>query len=68
MNSWTEITDYIVDNLQTILLLIIGLKIGGKLLKAAAVVISAVVFIVIVISFIETTIGYEIPFFLNEVM
>ena len=68
MNSWTEITDYIVDNLQTILLLIIGLKIGGKLLKAAAVVISVVVFIVIIISFIETTIGYEIPFFLNEVM
>lgn len=62
MNSWSEISDYIVDNLQTILLLVIGLKIGGKLLKAAAVIISIVAFVVIVLSYIETATGYEIPF------
>lgn len=60
MNSWSEISDYIVENLQTMLLLVIGLKIGGKLLKAAAVIISIIAFAVIVLSYIETAMGYEI--------
>lgn len=68
MNSWSEISDYIVENLQTILLLVIGLKIGGKLLKAAAVIICIIAFAAIILSYIETATGYKISFLFNEVM
>jgi len=58
MNSLKEITDFVIDNLQMILLLIIGLKIGGKILKTVAIIISIVVFVAIGINFYE--LGFDI--------
>ena len=60
MYSWREIADYITDNLQMILLLIIGLKIGGKILKTAAIIISVIVFAAVGIGFFETITGIEV--------
>lgn len=61
MSSWKELASYIIDNLQIILLIVIGLKIGGKLLKAASIVVAVIAFVVIAISIIETAIGCAIP-------
>lgn len=62
MNSWSGILEYVYENLQAILLVIIGLKIGSKILKALSIICIIVMIAVTVLALIEMGTGYEIPF------